>query len=335
MTGPVRVILDVDTGTDDAVAIMLAALHPGLDLLACTTVSGNVDVATCTRNTLAVLDLVQHDAVPVHEGLTARSMPTDDATAARSKSMHGTDLPLPASPRTRSCIPAVDFLLQTYASPSDVTLVATAPLTNIAEMLHRAPGHAGHIPHLVVMGGGHATSNATPAAEFNIWADPEAAAQVLGAGIPKVTLVTLDATHDALVTAQDCLDLDAAGTPAAELAARLVRQRIDAHNRTQPLHVADSAAIHDALAVAVLIDPALVSGGRFHVDVECSGTLTRGRTVIDVNRRGGRTPNARVGLSAEAGRFLETLKTALAIPPAPRVTRSLAGPDHTNKGTDK
>lgn len=325
---PTRLVLDVDTGTDDAIAIMLAALDPRLELVACTTVSGNADVATCTSNTLAVLDAIGRHDIPVHEGLSARSLPVDDVQAARSKALHGTRLPVPPSSRRKSATSAVDYLLERFARPPEadgVVLVATAPLTNIAAAVAADPLFSSRVPRLVVMGGGHAIANATPAAEFNIWADPEAAALVFSAGFPRLELVTLDATHSALVSVADCHALEAAGTHAGSIAASLIGKRIEGHDATQPMPTLGTAPLHDALAVAMLIHPELLPLQELHVAVETDGRLTRGRTVIDLQRRGSSGPNCRVALTANGPGFVALLREALgmggpAAPPSqPRV----------------
>ena len=225
-----KLILDVDTGTDDAVAVMLAALHPALELVACTTVNGNVEVHHCTDNTLRVLDHIARSEVPVHEGLARplvrADFPIPRRVDDRAGKFHGKTLPLPEPKSAKRTTHAVDFLIETFRSTTDeITLVPVAPLSNIAAALTLYPKLAELVPEVVIMGGGHAVGNVTPSAEFNIWADPEAAAVVFSAGFRKLTLVPLDATHRALVSRDDCAALGALGTPAGQAAATLIGGR--------------------------------------------------------------------------------------------------------------
>ena len=309
---PRKLILDVDTGTDDAVAVMLAALHPALELVACTTVNGNVDVACGTDNTLRVLDHIGRSDVPVHQGL-ARPLARVDFPVPRHQDdragrFHGGTLPLPPPRRGKAAAGAVEFLIETYRAASEpIVLVPVAPMSNIAAALALEPRLVEWVPEVVIMGGSHALGNVTPAAEFNVWADPEAAAMVLAAGFRKLTLVPLDATHKALVTRRDCDRLAALGTPAGDAAAAMIGARIEAHDRFQRMPEAASAPVHDALCVAWLIDPTVLTLQRHHVAVETRGELTVGRTVIDVNRRGDGVPNADVAFDADARRFVALL----------------------------
>ncbi len=307
-----KLVLDVDTGTDDAVAIMLAALHPGLDLVGCTTVNGNVAVAHCTDNTLRVLDHVGRHDVAVYEGL-ARPLARADFPVPRAErdlagQVHGTTLPIPASARRAAATRAVEFLIETFRAASEpITLVAVAPLSNLAAALALDPGFARRVPELVVMGGSHALGNVTPSAEFNVWADPEAAAMVFAAGFPRLTLVPLDATHRALVSRDDCARLAALGTPAGQAAAAFIGHRIGVHDEIQRMATAGTTPVHDALAVGCLVAPVLRDVRRLHVAVETSGTLTVGRTVIDTNCRGGGTPNCDVAFDADPAGFVALL----------------------------
>ncbi len=307
-----KIVLDVDTGTDDAVAIMLAALHPALDLLGCTTVNGNVDVQHCTDNTLRVLDHVGRSDVPVHQGL-ARPLARTDFPRPRhagdlSGKIHGTTLPVPPSRRRAASDDAVRFLIETFRAATDpVALVAVAPLSNIAAALALDPGFASRVPELVVMGGAHALGNVTPSAEFNIWGDPEAAAMVFAAGFARITLVPLDATHRALVSRADCERLAALGTPAGRAAAEFIGHRIAVHDDIQRMPVAGTTPVHDALAVGSLVAPVLRDLRRLHVAVETQGALTVGRTVIDTQHRGDGAPNCEVAFDADAAGFIDLL----------------------------
>lgn len=312
-----KLILDVDTGTDDAVAVMLAALHPSLDLVACTTVNGNVEVGHATDNTLRVLHHIGRQDVPVHEGsprpLARPDFPVPRTIEDRAGKFHGRTLPLPRASRPKAAPHAVEFLIETYrAATEPITLVPVGPLTNIAAALANDPGLAARVPEVVIMGGGHAIGNVTPSAEFNIWADPEAAAAVLAAGFRRLTLVPLDATHRALVSRDDCAALQALGTPAGEAAAELIGHRIVAHDESQKMDIPHTTPVHDALCVAFLIDPSLLSTRRLNVEVETAGALTVGRTVIDTHFRGGKEPQCDVAFDADAARFVELLRQTFA-----------------------
>jgi inosine-uridine nucleoside N-ribohydrolase len=182
-------------------------------------------------------------------------------------------------------------------------LVPVGPLSNIASALALFPKLVDCVPEVVIMGGGHAVANVTPSAEFNVWADPEAAALVLAAGFPRLTLVPLDATHKATISAEQCRTLRASGRPAAEAAAIFVEKRIEGYRSYQPLGGADAAPVHDALCVASLVMPDIIETEDYFVDVETTGRLTVGRTVIDTNFRSGRKPNARVAMNADTERF--------------------------------
>jgi inosine-uridine nucleoside N-ribohydrolase len=312
-----KLILDVDTGTDDAVAIMLAALHPDLDLVACTTVNGNQAIEHTTDNTLRTLDHIGRGDVPVHAGLSRPIARLDFPIprGQRDPGVHFVEMPLaPARSKARPT-GAVEFLIETYRNPTEaITLVPVGPLSNIATALALFPKLAGNVPEVIIMGGGHGVANVTPAAEFNIWADPEAAALVFAAGFRNLTLVPLDATHQATISLEQCRVLRASGRPAAVAAAIFVEKRIEGYRAYQRLDDADAAPVHDALCIASMIAPDIISTRAYHVAVETAGALTIGRTVIDTGFRSGREPNARVAMSADTARFgrfvLDTLTSS-------------------------
>jgi inosine-uridine nucleoside N-ribohydrolase len=309
-----KLILDVDTGTDDAVAIMLAALHPGLDLVACTTVNGNQDIDHTTENTLRTLYHIGRGDVSVFRGLgrpIARpDFPTPRGT--RDPGVHFVEMPLRKATSKAQARDAVEFLIETYRQTSEeITLVPVGPLSNIASALALDPKLVDRVPEIVIMGGGHNIGNVTPAAEFNFWADPEAAALVLAAGFRKLTLVPLDATHKAVISLDQCKTLRASGRPAAEAAAIFIEKRIEGYRSYQRLADPDSAPVHDALCVAALLEPDIIETRDYHVAVETYGALTVGRSVIDMSFRSGKPANARVAFNADSPRFarfvLETL----------------------------
>jgi inosine-uridine nucleoside N-ribohydrolase len=317
-----KVILDVDTGTDDAVAIMFAALHPDIDLLAVTTVNGNVPVQHCTDNSLRLLDFIGRADVPVYEGLSRPVVRLGFPTPKRyerdsPEDMHGTALPLPESHSVKQDVGAVEFLVETLRSATTpITLVPVGPLSNIAAALALDPSITQVVDEVVIMGGGHNVGNETASAEFNIWADPEAADMVFAAGFRKVTLVPLDATHKALVSAADCATLQALGTPAGIAAYRLISKRVSAYTRGHGVATADAAPVHDALCTAYLVAPEVISTRHLHVRVETRGERTIGRTVIDTRTHNTEPPNCHVALDADAALFVRLLTETFSGVPA-------------------
>jgi inosine-uridine nucleoside N-ribohydrolase len=306
-----KLILDVDTGTDDAVALMLAALHPDLDLVAATTVNGNNPVVDCTDNTLRVFDLLGL-SIPVYEGMATPivrdDFPIPRAILHESGSVHGRELPIPTPRSVKQSQRAVEFLVETYmATTEPIALVPVGPLTNIAMAIKLEPRIVDRIPETIIMGGGHVIGNTTPSAEFNVWVDPEAARVVFGAGLRNVVLIPLDATHRALVSLDDCRRMRELGTPAGMAAADFIDRRIHAYDDVAPMEVLHSAPVHDALCIAYLVDPTVVTGRRAHVDVETHGELTVGRTVIDTTGHFGREPNAFVAFDADAPKFVSMM----------------------------
>jgi pyrimidine-specific ribonucleoside hydrolase len=283
----VPVVLDVDTGVDDACALLLAALHPRLDLRAVTCVGGNAPLADVVRNTLLVLETAGRDDVPVGAG-ALRPLVGDPVDA---RHVHGSDgmadLGMPAPSLRLDQRSALDLLRDTIdaaaAEGERVTVVSLAPMTNLALLARVHPAAFGRIGRLVFMGGGANVSNATAAAEFNVFHDPEAAAIVLDAcahhGVP-VTMFGLDVFYDPLVTDVQVAGLREVDTPVARLAAGLISYH---HRRFANA----GATIGDAGAVGILLEPNAVRVERLPVRVELTGTWTRGRTVVDRRDWGG------------------------------------------------
>jgi len=308
-----KIILDVDTGTDDAIALMTAALCPEIELIGATTVNGNCPVHICTENTLRVFDHIGVD-IPVFQGhalpMVATLTPGRKPNIPRETpgQVHGHYLDLPEATSKKQEQHAVDWLIETYLqSDGDITLVPVGPLTNIAMAIRKEPAILDKIPEIVIMGGGHEVVNITPSAEFNIWVDPEAARVVMNCGRP-IRLVTLDATHQALFSLETCQKLrEEIGTPAAVASAIMTERRINAYDKWQPMRELGSAPIHDALAVLAVIEPAILETVHVYVDVETQGELTDGRTVCDVHRRSGKEPNTHVALGADSEKFVEMM----------------------------
>jgi inosine-uridine nucleoside N-ribohydrolase len=292
---------------------MLAALDPRLELVAVTTVAGNSSIDHTTENTLRVLDHIGGD-VPVYRGAPGALVPSTAVAdqAERSRRIHGDYLDLPAARSRAQELEAARFLVDAFDEGSDTVLVPTGPLTNVATALLLDPGLAARIPRVVLMGGSHARANVTPSAEFNIWADPEAARIVLRSGIRDITVVPLDATHEALVSDEDCDRLAALGTPAATAAAAIIRTRIEGYELAQPTEQRLSAPVHDAVCVAHLVEPDVIRVREAHVDVELNGELTRGRTVGDFRPIPATSANVKWAFGADRERFLELLLATFA-----------------------
>ncbi|PSK93763.1 purine nucleosidase/ribosylpyrimidine nucleosidase [Murinocardiopsis flavida] len=325
-----KVILDVDTGTDDAVAIMFAALHPGIDLLAVTTVNGNVPLENTMDNTLRVLDWIGRSEVPVFAGLPRPIVRAGFPSARHFErdsddDPHGSTLPIPPARSTSRAGGAVEFLVETLrATTQPLTLVPVGPLSNIATVLAIDPSLTEAVDEVVVMGGGHAEANVTASAEFNVWADPEAAHVVLTAGFRRLTLVPLDATHRALVTRAACARLADLGTPAGTAAARFIGRRIDAYGAAAPC--GGAAPVHDVVCTAYLVEPDVVTTRHLPVAVDTAGPLTVGRTVVDTRPDSRGTPNAHVAFDADAGLLVRLLTEVFARDPAADGPASAPGP---------
>lgn len=292
-----KILLDCDPGHDDAIALLLALASPEVELLGVTTVAGNQTLAKTTANAIRVLELAGRGEVPVAAGAD-RPLVRDRRVAANvhgESGLDGPDLPPPQGAPDKAH--AVDFLAEHLAG---ATLVAIGPLTNIALLLARYP--EARPERLVLMGGAIAEGNVTPAAEFNIWADPEAAARVFASGLD-VTMVGLDVTHRALMTRAHAEQLRGAGR-----VGRFVAELLDFYGVFhRDVYRFDGSPVHDAVAVAQVIRPELLQLERLNVRVDCESELCRGRTVVDVWRRTGLEPNANVAVGIDSQALLERL----------------------------
>ena len=292
----IPVILDCDPGHDDAIALLLALASPELELVGVTTTHGNQTLDKTTDNALRVLALVGREDVPVAVGAD-RPLVRELHVAAHVHGESGLDGPaLPERASEPVAQHAVDFLVE-HVTPETV-LVAVGPLTNVALALERGIRPA----RIVLMGGAVAEGNMTPAAEFNIWADPEAAARVFGSGLD-VTMIGLDVTHEALLTERWAERFRAAGR-VGTFVADLVEFFKRYHARTYGW---DGAPIHDAVALAHVFRAGLVTTEWMNVEIETQSELTRGRTVADRWKRTGREPNAHVGVAIDGDAFLALL----------------------------
>jgi len=296
------ILLDCDPGHDDAIALLLALGSEELQLRGVTTVAGNQTLAKTTANAIRVLELVNRGDVPVAAGAD-RPLVREPRVAANvhgETGLDGPDLPPPRAEPVAAH--AVDFLAEHV---DGATLVATGPLTNVALLLARHPEVQPE--RAVLMGGAIAEGNVTPAAEFNVWADPEAAARVFASGVD-VTMVGLDVTHRALATAAHAERLRQAGR-----VGQVVAELLDFYGVFhREVYGFDGSPIHDAVAVAHVIDPTLLESAHVNVQVDCESRLCRGRTLVDVWRRTGLEPNAHVATGIDADRFLALLHDRLA-----------------------
>lgn len=305
----IPVLLDCDPGHDDAVAILLAAASPAIDLLGITTVAGNQTLPKTTLNARRVCTVAGITSVPIAAG-RPRPLHGQLRTAADIHGETGLDGPAFGEPAVQvEPVGAVEFLRRTMlAADRPVTLVATGPLTNVAALLLAHPEVAEHIGEIVVMGGSTERGNVTPYAEFNVHVDPEAADIVIGSGLP-VTMCGLNVTHQALAT-DDVLDRIALlGTPLARICVDLLTFFAGSYKRVFGF---DAPPLHDPVALARVIEPAVVTVVEANVAIEIAGTHTRGATVVDLHGVTGRTPNARVATGLDADRFWELIVTAIA-----------------------
>jgi inosine-uridine nucleoside N-ribohydrolase len=303
---PTPCVLDCDPGHDDAIALLLALASPELELLGVTTTYGNQTLAKTTANALRVLELVGRTEIPVAAGAD-RPLERDLVVAAHVHGESGLDGPvLPEASTRPATSDAVTFLAEQIGGASEpVAVVATGPLTNVARYL-AAHGTDG-IARIVLMGGAIAEGNFTPAAEFNIWCDPEAAAAVFDCGLD-VSVMGLDVTHKALLGPAVEDRLRAAGRVGA-FVADLNVYFTRYHRETYGW---DGAPIHDAVAVAHLIRPGLVETRHRNVEIELESELCRGRTVVDLWRRTDRAPNAHVGVDLDVDGFFDLLVERIA-----------------------
>jgi len=296
-----RILLDCDPGHDDAIALLLALGSPELELLGVTTVAGNQTLEKTTANAIRVLEFARRGEIPVAEGAD-RPLVREQYVASYvhgETGLDGPDLPPPeGKPVDRH---AVDFLADRIREHGgDVTLVPTGPLTNVALLLALHPD--ARPERIVLMGGAIAEGNVTPAAEFNIWADPEAAARVFASDLD-VTMVGLDVTHQALLADGHAAQLRENGR-----VGNVVADLLDFYGVFhEEVYDFEGSPIHDAVAVAQVIRPDLLEVRELNVVIERESELCRGRTVVDVWKRTGREPNARVAVRIDADGFIELL----------------------------
>ena len=307
-----KIIIDTDPGQDDAVAILLALASPDeIDLLGLTCVAGNVPLSLTARNARMICELANRPDVPVFEGCDrpmGRALVTAEHVHGKS-GLDGPVLPEPVMPLQETH--AVDFLIDTLRqeAPGTVTLVPIGPLTNIATAFERAPDIIENVQEIVLMGGAYfQVGNITPAAEFNIHVDPQAADIVFRAGAP-ITVMPLDVTHKALVTKPRNDAFRALGNAVGVAVAEMTDffERFDREK-----YGSDGAPLHDPCTIAYLLRPDLFTGRHINVEIETTSELTMGMTVADWWRVTDRAPNAMFMGDVDADGFFTLLTERLA-----------------------
>ncbi|HEX4771354.1 MAG TPA: nucleoside hydrolase [Bryobacteraceae bacterium] len=306
------IIVDTDPSPDDAVAFLVALASPEeLEVLAITTVAGNVPLELTSKNALKALELTSRTDTPVYAGasapLTRRLITAEHVHGITG--FDGYDLPDPITPLAGGFAPEVIVDLVMTREPGEVTLCCLAPLTNIALALAKEPRLPGHLREIVIMGGSFSEGgNVTPAAEFNIYVDPEAASRVLSCGAA-ITMIPLDCTHQALNTMPRLEKLRRVGTPLAEAFYHLLK-----FNKTfdEQKYGWEGGPLHDPTVVAYLLKLELFSGRKVHVDVECASPLTLGMTVVDWWAVSGKEPNVQLLRQIDAEGYFDLVIERLA-----------------------
>ncbi len=305
-----KFIIDTDTASDDAVALIMALRHADIEVLAITTVAGNVPLPQATQNALYTVELCGA-ATPVYKGAEEPlSRPLRTAQSVHGRDGMG-DIGLPLSGRAPALGDAVEVLVQTVEQHSrDITLVTLGPLTNIALALRANPKFASMVSECIVMGGSaDGRGNTTPAAEFNIWVDPEAAREVFLSDLP-VTMVGIDICRNHATFGEDEIaELKQMQTPLADFALA-IQNTIMGIYRTRTGQA--GFGLPDPAAMAVALDPSLVLASQhLFVDVETSGELTRGETVIDWRGQLGQAANCNVITEISGAGFRSLLEISL------------------------
>ena len=306
-SAPRRVVLDCDPGHDDAMAILLAAASPALELVGITTVAGNQTLDKVTLNARRVCSVAGITHVPIAAGCD-RPMQREQVVAGDihgASGLDGVDWEEPTvalDPRH-----GVDLIVEA-AEAGPLTLIAVGPLTNVATALERAPGIAVNLERISIMGGAIGLGNRTPSAEFNIYVDPEAAEAVFGSGVP-ITLVPLEVTHLALATDEVVGRIERLGTPVAAMSVALMRFFAETYERVFGM---SAPAVHDPCAVAAIIDPSIITTRNVNVMIDTSSGISAGRTACDIHGVTGAGPNADVAIDLDVPAFWNLMIEALA-----------------------
>ena len=301
-----KMILDCDTGHDDAIALMLAAAHEDLDLIGVTVVAGNQTLDKTLPNTLHVCQHLNLD-VPVYGGMS-KPMFREQVVADDVHGKSGLDGPvfdeLVKKPGDKN---AVLYLVDTLmASDGDITLVPVGPLTNIAMAMKLEPRIIDKIKEIVIMGGAYYLGNTTPAAEFNIYVDPEAADIVFKSGV-KLTMMPLELTNTALANMQIIERMEAIGNKAGKLFGDIMSFTF----KSQAVNGLEAGPVHDVTAVAYLIDPSMYEIVPTYCEIDTNKGPGYGRTCCDFNNRFHKEPNVDVGTKIDLERFWNLVENAL------------------------
>ncbi len=285
-----KFIIDTDPGTDDAVAILIALAHFNDDeLLALTTVAGNVKVEVGTRNALRILEHANRNTIPVYQG---EAMPLNRELLT-AEWVHGTDglngVAFPEPSKSEESMGAVDYITSLLQNSDDkITICVLGPMTNIGKVLKQNPDLAHNIDQIIFMGGGAGFGNHTPVAEFNILVDPEAAKIVLNSGA-KLVMMGLDVTHQAISTKDRLNKISETGTITGKHFVGLMGSLADLEIVKEKFP--NGTPVHDAFVTAYLVDSELTTGQLTNVEVEVDSELTLGQTVVDMNQISGRSKN--------------------------------------------
>lgn len=296
-----KIILDVDPGHDDAIAILLAAKNPNIELKAITVVAGNQTLEKTTKNALDICSAVGINNVPVAAGMSLPMVRKQQITAANIHGESGLEGAHFGEQTVRlDSRHAIDLIIDMLVnSDGDITLVPTGPLSNIAMAMRKAPYIIPKIKQIVLMGGAYQLGNVTPAAEFNIYADPEAAYVVFNCGRP-IVMMGLDLTRQALATAEVVNKIKTLNNPASKLFVDLVEYLTMIQRKMLGW---SAPPVHDPTTVAYLIDPSIIETKAMHVEIETRSELNYGRTVCDYYGITGKETNALVATKLDFDKF--------------------------------
>jgi len=298
---PKRLIIDSDTGIDDAAALLLALASPELSIEALTIVYGNGEADVCTRNALTVLEKAGRGDIPVYTGTNQPLLsPVEYAYYVCGNNAFGDivyDLPKRSRELKHAVSAMVDIIM---ANPGEITLVGLGPLTNIALALALEPRIATNVKELVLMGGAVLTyGNASEVASGNLWHDPEAAAMVYRSGAPLVQ-IGLDVCRKIVFLQDEFTRIQQAGTPTTDMLAKISVQLSNFYHTTNDIQNDGYVSYNDVPAIAYLINPGLYTAEEYYVRISVHEELTRGQTVADIGRRTGQKPNAKVLMDVNA-----------------------------------